>query len=754
MIELPLERARACIAAAVLGDPRRDVHVGPVVLRPHQADAVARVERLLQMHRGALVADDVGLGKTYAALAVARGRRFVIVCPAALVPMWRDALRRCDLDARIVSHESLSRSAPFVAGHPELVIVDEAHHVRNPATARYRRLAALTATASVVLLSATPVHNHHRDLCALLALFLGARAWSMPERELMVCVVRRTHADIGHGSGGMPVTEPTRMLHPAADALDPSVLLSLPPPVPARDGGRADALLALGLVHRWASSRGALEDSLRRRLAQAIALDAALGDGTYPSRAELQRWLTGGDSVQLGFSELLATAKGNCAALLETVRAHAEGVRSVLGVFRQTPDPDDDRARLLRELRAAHPGERVVAFTQFAATAAAYWRRLRHDPGVVILTAAGAQSAGGALSRAEALARFAPRAHAAPEPRAAERIDLLIATDLLSEGVNLQDASVVVHLDTAWTPARMQQRIGRVARLGSLHARVFNYRVAAPADAETVLALERRLAAKLREAGRTVGVAGFIAPPLGATDDRVESPAYAVERMRALMHEWLADDTPPLGACDGTLHFAAAAGAGDVALALVRDSSGGVKCAAEIHGRITDEPAPVASVVQILAQARPCADGASPEIVDRTRSRFERWLATRAASECIDLGLAAERRERTAVLQRIASIASRAPYHRRSAIAPLAVEARRAATASYGIGAQRVLVELADAPMDDEAWLRAVAAFGSANARPTAGTPQGGSRLAILLIGTEAESPQGTGPYRRTTDSG
>ena len=46
-------------------------------------------------------------------------------------------------------------------------------------------------------------------------------------------------------------------------------------------------------------------------------------------------------------------------------------------------------------------------------------------------------------------------------------VDLLIATDLLSEGLNLQDASVVVHLDLPWTAARLTQRIGRVWRVGA-----------------------------------------------------------------------------------------------------------------------------------------------------------------------------------------------------------------------------------------------------------------------------------------------
>src|ERR1019366_7091035 len=92
------------------------------------------------------------------------------------------------------------------------------------------------------------------------------------------------------------------------------------------------------------------------------------------------------------------------------------------------------------------------------------------------------------------------RALAAPslaQPRAAhDAVSLVIATDLLSEGVNLQGAGVVVHLDIPWTPAGLEQRVGRAARLGSARTRVHVYGIAPPRSAERVLALSRRLAEK------------------------------------------------------------------------------------------------------------------------------------------------------------------------------------------------------------------------------------------------------------------
>src|SRR5262249_624433 len=137
--------------------------------------------------------------------------------------------------------------------------------------------------------------------------------------------------------------------------------------------------------------------------------------------------------------------------------------------------------------------------------------------------------AGGRISREAAIAQFSPRPGLVPEAHHdIERIDLLITTDLLSEGLNLQEASVIVHLDLPWNPARLDQRVGRALRLGSRHEPVTVYSIAPPASAERVLRIEARLREKLRVAERTVGVTGRILPSL-ITEPAVE-PGFAEQR--------------------------------------------------------------------------------------------------------------------------------------------------------------------------------------------------------------------------------
>ena len=127
---------------------------------------------------------------------------------------------------------------------------------------------------------------------------------------------------------------------------------------------------------------------------------------------------------------------------------------------------------MLRDVRRRHPTERVVVFSHFADSVRAMFDRLRGDGRVAAVTANGAWLAGGPITRSDALARFTATTQADSSRRYADVIEMLIATDLLSEGLNLQNASVVVHLDLPWTAARLTQRVGRVWRMTSPHARI------------------------------------------------------------------------------------------------------------------------------------------------------------------------------------------------------------------------------------------------------------------------------------------
>ncbi len=706
--------ARARIAAGWVA-PDTPITLGGVTLRPHQREAVLRARVSLETHGGVLVADEVGLGKTFIALALAAGaRRPLVAGPAALRTMWAQACAQTEVRAAYRSYESLSRS-PMSPQGCDLVILDEAHHVRTPRTVRYRHLAQGVVGARVVLLTATPIHNSDRDLRALLALFLGATAWTLDDAALSAHIIRREPDDVALDAP-LPTLAPPRILTMSDDEDLLDALISLPAPVPPRDGGDGGALLSFTLTRLWASSHFALRMALRRRLQLALALEDALVSGRHPTRGELRAWTVGEDATQLAFPELVSSGgDGEVSDLLRAVRVHAEALERLIRRMPIDSPRDGERAERVRDIVARHRGEKIVAFTQFADTAAALFRLLRDSARCCRLDGRGAQVAGGRLTRQEALSRFAPRASGTAEPAPAERIDLLITTDLLSEGVNLQDASVVVHLDFPWTSARIAQRVGRSRRLGAVHSSTVVYAIGPPAGSEALLRQEQRLRDKLNAAARFTGACGAILPvrfslSSPAEADHPSVPARDVQLLRALVARWRSHQIVPVSRDELPVAHVRAPTSG--ALALVTQASEPV-LVAFVGGRFSERPADVLSAAR-LAEGDDHIEGNLDRVAELL-AKLEVSLAARAGAAAAGVGHSIAGAARRVAMQRIAHIAARTPHHHRAQVAPLAADARRIVTAPYGVGAERILAELAGAPLPDEAWLRAVRAFGEAN---------------------------------------
>jgi hypothetical protein len=130
----------------------------------------------------------------------------------------------------------------------------------------------------------------------------------------------------------------------------------------------------------------------------------------------------------------------------------------------------------------------------------------------------------GTVTQDEAVAGFAPRTGGPQDkygnPAAEDRYDLLFATDVLSEGVNLQQAHNVINYDLPWNPMRLVQRHGRVDRIGSKHDYVYLWCFFPDADMDRLLNLERILHRKLMKAAKSIG-AGKVLPGIEASDDVV-----------------------------------------------------------------------------------------------------------------------------------------------------------------------------------------------------------------------------------------
>jgi superfamily II DNA or RNA helicase len=166
----PVAAVARSIAMALL--PAESALDPPEWLRPAQRVPFRRAIHALERHGGALLAQPVGSGKTWVALAVARVHNgdsvTAVLAPSPLITHWRRTAAALGVLLEIISHTQASRGR--LPGSRGMVIIDESHHFRNPLTQRYAAIAPWLVGRRALLLSATPVVNRLDDLAAQLRL--------------------------------------------------------------------------------------------------------------------------------------------------------------------------------------------------------------------------------------------------------------------------------------------------------------------------------------------------------------------------------------------------------------------------------------------------------------------------------------------------------------------------------------------------------------------------------------------------------
>ncbi|MEQ8767613.1 MAG: helicase-related protein [Planctomycetota bacterium] len=494
----------------------------------YQREAVLFLEAAFARFGGGILADAVGLGKTWVALSVLaraqrRGQGAVAFVPAPLKTMWRRMAERWEIDVRVHGHGVLAHREfqPDRWSDRSLLVVDEAHHFRNPKTRRYPHLARLAAGRRLLLLTATPINNSLGDLAALIELFLGARAreeLGVPDvREALEGSAGTEPAWLGsmvlrRGRRELPVERGRRSFpERSVSAIDYSLedtwggrlgehleLFERSPELflPGFES-RGGELLSLFLARRFESSRAAFLASLERQKKYLTRLGEALSLGRRLTRRAHRRLFPGREGPEQGvFLEVLLGELRGCDA--ESLEGPLRFVQAWIDLVRAAPSTSAKLSALLSRMQTWSSGERVVLFTEFRDTSIWLEQVLMKLPDRVVarLDPRTARVMGRRTTREEVLCRFAPFAQAA-NVRRGERIDILISTDLLSEGTNLQDAKHVVSWDLPWNPVRLEQRIGRIDRLGSRHERIFGWTLR-PSDGDilspVLSALERKRA--------------------------------------------------------------------------------------------------------------------------------------------------------------------------------------------------------------------------------------------------------------------
>ena len=160
----------------------------------------------------------------------------------------------------------------------------------------------------------------------------------------------------------------------------------------------------------------------------------------------------------------------------------------------------DQKLNQLEELlNKTHGTEKVLVFTQYSDTANYIYRQLRKRGFSHI-----DRATGGSKNPTAIVERFSPLSNRANVPAEYE-LRILVATDVLSEGQNLQDAHVIVNYDLPWAIIRLIQRAGRVDRIGQEAEEIFCYSFFPAEGVEKIIRLRSRLNARINENANIVG---------------------------------------------------------------------------------------------------------------------------------------------------------------------------------------------------------------------------------------------------------
>lgn len=536
----------------------------------YQREAVMQARGILRDYGGVFLADVVGLGKTYmgaallADLYARTGEKAIIICPPVLKPQWEYVCDLYDLPVHVVSRGKLNNieEDDRLMNRP-IVLVDESHHFRHQYTKSYQSLERICYRKKVILITATPYNTEARDLLHQIKLFNPGEITSIPidppslneffqlvekgERKLPDLLehvmVRRTRRhitdsfpeDIKDGKLRFPKRAAPQRVEYSIDEVYPGIydqlekllgklefarynLYQYVKPEHREDpelsqlkeaGKNLVALMKTMLFKRMESSVAALRRSVKDQAEIHKLFLEQLNRGYVPTgllAEELSKYQKSGDDERL--EELIEQSEEKYKADKFKIDRLKEDIEKDMNLFQQTfelvqdlkPENDAKLKRLSALLNEATlKGHKVLIFTEFATTANYIGEELvKQFPKADFVS-------GASKDILDKVKRFAPKANRVKVPTADELL-VLVTTDILAEGLNLQDCNIVVSYDLHWNPVRLIQRVGRVDRVSTEHSEIHTFNFLPEREAEARLGLEQRLTKRFNDIHKHLGL--------------------------------------------------------------------------------------------------------------------------------------------------------------------------------------------------------------------------------------------------------
>ena len=563
-----------------------------VNLAQFQEDAIARIWTRMKKYGGCIVADSVGLGKTWIAKKILEQigyyerKNILVVCPAQLREMWKSELKKIDTKENILSQEDLAsenyleKAKKTLGGrldNVELVVVDESHNFRNPLSNRWENFFSLVADnismsgkkPYLLFLTATPINNTPWDLYwqIMLLVLMDRSAFvkenipdlfnffkqakedpSMLNDLLNEISIRRTRdyivenypeayiiRDLPNGeTEEQKVTFPKRVLENVnyqldraykgmykdiSDTITEKLTMAYYRILEYRKESlkTEEERLALGrmiaiggifrtiLLKRLESSVDSFRKSISNHMRFLEKLKDYLRSGKLLTKESYLKYMLNiyDELEDDGLIEELDSFKleeYRSDDLFGDIDKDINLLNNILEKVNRIKPEDDSKLNVLKDkLLDLSKGGQIVLFTYYADTLNYIYDEITKDKRFSKLKIEAISSSGitrkNSSQRADIIRRFFNK-----------EINIILSTDVLSEGQNLQSAKFLINYDLHWNPTRMIQRAGRIDRIGSPYKEIFVYNFFPEDELEELLKLVEVLQNKIIGIDKAVGL--------------------------------------------------------------------------------------------------------------------------------------------------------------------------------------------------------------------------------------------------------
>lgn len=586
------------------------------MLYPFQKDGVKLALHKLEKYNGCILADSVGLGKTYTALGVAqyyitkKKPNILVLCPKKLENNWKAFGKthkdnvffddRLYIDVKAHTDLTLPKYKDYAWGIYDLIILDESHNFRNATASRkdkkgniimsrYDALFDILKNGSrqpkMLMLSATPINTGLGDLKNQLnfitlgnkeafaqnvsiqnidSLFKSATKkfveWSKQGNQNKQALLARLDANFfslldgltlarsrkqieshygTHNALVFPTRSKPKNFYPAIDTQNSfpdykglsdeihGYSLALYNPSKHLQEGKEEKYARTGAIQQFTQKDrehyliGMMKVGFLKRLESSIHsfttsmenilrnIDKTLDsiDRFKATRKDdgFESDLTDYDNedmvqYEVGKKFTYALADLNVDAWKNALLLDRVKIESLYNKAKVIDAQRDNKLRELKDFiahKAQQKNKKVLVFTSYADTARYLFENLKAHAKALNVNIGLVTGQTPYTDYTETLNTFAPKAKGCALTGSKRELDILIATDCISEGQNLQDCDCVVNYDIHWNPVRLIQRFGRIDRIGSENAKIRMVNFWATPDLDVYLNLKSRVESRM-----------------------------------------------------------------------------------------------------------------------------------------------------------------------------------------------------------------------------------------------------------------